>query len=172
MGYNDELSLSLSICWLYTLESWVYKTMNESLRNDSSLMEKMASYINGLMQSYRYVGSSYYYSGTVYRRSKLSEKDLSFYTPGKYFCWSAFTSTTVQFTPTELFGDVLFIIMIPDDKKQYALNLENISDFPEEREVLLLPNIGFKVYSISNGNEIYSNVKIIISLSVEYVCIS
>jgi len=66
---NDEISLSVSLCWLYTLDSWVYKQMNIYLRDDSSLMETMAPIIYGLMQSYRNFDNSYYYSGTVYRRS-------------------------------------------------------------------------------------------------------
>jgi hypothetical protein len=121
--------------------------MNEYLREDSSLMETMAPIINGLMQSYRNLGEKYYYFGTVFRRSRLNEDAISFYCLGKSFIWSAFTSTTVIFPFDDQFGDILFEIMIPNERKQFALNLENISSFPFEKEVLLLPNIGYQVKS-------------------------
>jgi hypothetical protein len=172
---NEEIAFSLSLCWLYTLDSWVYKQMNEYLRDDSSLMENMAPLINGLMQSYRNLGDTYYFSGIVYRRSRLTEKAISFYSPGKSFIWSAFTSTTVEFSSDDQFGDVLFEIFIPDERKQFALYLENISSFPSEREVLLLPNIGYQVKSIIRGDQvdrtIYPKVNVIISLNVSFVCI-
>jgi len=172
---NEEIALSLSLCWLYTLDSWVYKQMNEYLRDDSSLMENMAPLINGLMQSYRNLGDTYYFSGIVYRRSRLTEKAISFYSPGKSFIWSSFTSTTVEFSAEDEFGDVLFEIFIPDERKQFALYLENISSFPSEREVLLLPNVGYQVKSIISGNQVdltkYPKVKVIISLNVSFVCI-
>jgi len=167
---NEEIALSLTLCWLYTLDSWVYKQLNEYLRDDSSLMQKMGPIINGLMQSYKTFGDEYYYTGTVYRRSKLSEKAIAFYESGKSFIWSAFTSTTVEFNEEDQFGDILFEINIPEDRKQFALYLENISSFPLEREVLLLPNVGYTVKSILKGDEInsakYPKVKIIIYLDL------
>jgi len=172
-GHNSEMALSLSLCWLYTINSWVYVHVNELLRDDSSLMVSLAPFMNGLMKSYKLLGndSSYFFSGIVYRRTKLSPKRLEFYKKGMQFVWSAFTSTTVEFCESNDFGDVLFVILVPDHMKCYALSLETVSQYPEEREVLLLPNIGYFVKSISHGsNPMYPNTTSVIELEVAYVC--
>jgi len=172
-GHEPDKALALSLCWLYTLESWVYSHINELLRDDSSLMSTLAPFMNGLMKSYKVLGNDENYSGIVYRRTKLTPKGLGFYKKGTQFIWSAFTSTTVEFSPMNNFGDILFVISIPDHMKFYALNLENISSFPTEREVLLLPNIGYRVNSISQGpNATYPNTTTVIELEVSYVCIA
>jgi len=114
-----------------------------------------------------------FFSGIVFRRTKLTSKGLEFYKKGMQFIWSAFSSTTVEFCASNNFGDILFVISIPDHMKFYALSLEGISQFPNEREVLLLPNIGYFVKSISNGpNPLYPNTTTVIELEVAYVCVA
>jgi len=167
---NPLNSLSLALCWLYTADSWIYQKTNIYLREDSRVMEQLASFINGLMQSFRYLDPTVYYCGTVYRRCKLNEKGLEFYKKGIMFIWSAFTSTTTEFSPDANFGDILFIIHVPEDKKQYAIKLEEISDFPMEKEVLLLPNIGYRIQNVERETN-YHNVRVAIELNVAYVCL-
>jgi len=174
-GHSSETALALSLCWLYTVDSWVYVHVNNLLRDDSSVMISVAPFMNGLMKSYKLLGndSSYFFSGIVYRRTKLTPKGLEFYKTGMQFIWSAFTSTTVEFCESNNFGDILFVISIPDHMKCYALSLEGVSQFPTEREVLLLPNIGYFVKSISNGpNPKYPNTTTVIELEVAYVCVA
>jgi len=167
---NPANALSLALCWLYTADSWVYQKTNLYLREDSRVMEQLSPFINGLMQSFRYLDPIVYYCGTVYRRCKLNERGLEFYKKGIMFIWSAFTSTTVEFSPEANFGDILFIIRVPEDKKQYAIKLEEVSDFPLEKEVLLLPNIGYRVLNVDRETT-YWNVKVAIELSVAYICV-
>jgi len=118
-GHEQQSALSMSLCWLYTTNSWVYKQINDVLRNDSPSMKVIAPYMNGLMKSYEYLKQidGFFFEGVVYRRTKLVEKDLDFYKPNRQFVWSAFTSTTTTFDPSSNFGDVLFVITIPPKYK-------------------------------------------------------
>jgi len=146
-GHTEETAMSLTLCWLYTTDSWVYKEMNNVLRNNSPSIKLLAPYMNGLIKSYQYLDDpKYFFAGTVYRRTKIiQDADLNFYQPKKQFIWSAFTSTTTEFDPIGKFGDILFVITIPEKYKKFALNVQYISNFPNEQEVLLPPNIGFTV---------------------------
>jgi len=173
-GLDQGTALSLSLCWLYTTDSWVYKQMNALLRNDSPFMILLAPYINRLMKSYKCLkqNSHLFYEGVVYRRTKLIGKDLDFYKPNCQFVWSAFTSTTTDFDPSPQFGDILFVITIPPKYKKYALDVQSISDFATEQEILLLPNIGYIVTSIDGPVEEYPNSSWVIRLVVSYVCVA
>jgi len=172
---SPKKAFALSLCWLYTTESWVYMTVNGLLRDDSPQIETLAPFMNALMRSYKEMegDEGNFYTGITYRRTRLTPKFLQFYQPDVQFVWSAFTSTAIEFTTDEKFGDVLFIISVPEKFKIYALNLENISVFPTEREVLLLPNIGFQVASIEKGpTDAFPNISTIIKIVVAYVCVS
>jgi len=164
--------MSLSLCWRYTTDSWVYKEMNNLLRNDSPSIKSLAPYMNGLIKSYHYlVDPKYYFAGTVYRRTKFIQKtDLNFYQSNKQFIWSAFTSTTTELDPIGIFGNVLFVITIPEKYKKFALNVQYISNFPNEQEVLLHPNIGFTVTGIEQDPTEYQNCNVVIHVVVSYIC--
>jgi len=138
-------------------------------------MEGLAPYMNGLMKSFKQLDPQLFYSGIVYRRCRLTSTQLDFYQEETIFIWSAFTSTTIEFRAGDVdtFGRSLFIITIPEDKKQYAIQLESVSAVPTEREVLLLPNIAYEVMAVKKGLDVqYENVEVVIELSVSYVCIS
>jgi len=173
--WNENESLSLALCWLYTTDSWVYKQMNILLRNDSPSIKILAPYMSSLMKSYNYLKQQedFFYEGVVYRRTKLIGKDLDFYKPSCQFIWSAFTSTTVTFDSNPQFGDILFVITIPPKYKKYALNIQSVSDFKTEQEILLLPNIGYVVKKIEKGPvDDFPNSSVVIHLVVSYVCVT
>jgi len=173
-GNTEEIAISLSLCWLYTTESWVYKEMNLLLRNDAPSMEVLAPYMNGLIKAYQHLDDpKYFYGGIVYRRTRfIQDSDFNFYVPNKQFVWSAFTSTTTAFDPIGTFGDILFVITIPEKYKKYALNVQTVSDFKNEQEILLLPNIGYKVTRVQQGPMIeFQNSKVVIEIVVSYVCV-
>jgi len=173
-GHTLEKSFSLALCWLYTTDSWVYSHINTQLRDDSRTMSTLAPYMNALMKAYNVLtdDDSYFYSGILFRRTRLTQKGLEFYKPQLQFVWSAFTSTSVEFSSEAQFGDILFVISIPEKFKFHALNLEGLSAFPTEREVLLLPNIGFRVKSTTPGpTPEYPNTKIIIHIIAAWMCV-
>uniref|UniRef100_A0A6B2KXZ3 SAM domain-containing protein n=1 Tax=Arcella intermedia TaxID=1963864 RepID=A0A6B2KXZ3_9EUKA len=173
-GHDEGTALSLALCWLYTCDCWLYKEVNNLLRNDSPSLRLLSPYMKGLMSSYHYLSHQpqLFYHGVVYRRTKLQPKDLEFYKLNTLFVWSAFTSTTSVFDPSASFGDILFVITIPEKFKQYSLNIQSVSDFKSEEEILLLPNIGYKVHQVQKGPlEKYPNTSYIIEILVSYVCI-
>jgi len=170
---TPERAFAMSLCWLYTTESWVYPQVNSQLRDDSSTMVSLAPYMKALIQSYKNLegDETNFYSGIVYRRTKLTPKGLEFYKPNIHFVWSAFTSTAIEFNPSGEFGSILFEITIPENFKKYALCLENVSAFPTEREVLMLPNIAYRVVKFENNSDQYLNTTCVIKVSIEYICL-
>jgi len=79
----------------------------------------------------------------------------------------------MDFSPLSEFGDILFVIHIPENLKKYALVLETVSAFPLEREVLLLPNVGFRVKSVEKGpTDDFPNTSAIVEINVSFVCVS
>jgi len=175
-GHEPQTALSLALCWLYTTDSWVYKQMNTLLRNDSPSIKVLAPYMNSLMKCFQYLNEydeDFFYEGVVYRHTKLVEKDLEFYKPDGQFVWSSFSSTTNTYDPTATFGDVLFVITIPTRYKKYSLNVQSVSEFSTEHEILLLPNIGYTVKSVEKGPlDEFPNSSVVIHLVVSYVCVT
>eukprot|EP01123_Difflugia_compressa_P002913 TRINITY_DN1374_c0_g2_i6.p1 TRINITY_DN1374_c0_g2~~TRINITY_DN1374_c0_g2_i6.p1 ORF type:complete len:141 (+),score=25.67 TRINITY_DN1374_c0_g2_i6:260-682(+) len=135
-------------------------------------MKHMASYIKGLLISPRLLDDNdIYYTGRVFRRSKLSSAQAQFYEKGKLFLWSSFSSTTVQYKKdleaNNTFGDTLFVIDIPESLKSHAVLLEKVSTYPEEREVLILPNVSFQVLEVKKGE--FEEMSNVIFLKAVYV---
>jgi len=126
------------------------------------------------MRSYKWLkNDGDNFSGKVFRRTFMTQKGLEFYKPDLIFVWSSFTSTTMDFSPSSEFGDILFVIQIPENLKKYALVLENVSAFPLEREVLLLPNVGFSVKSVKKGpTGEFPNTSVVVEIDVSFVCVS
>jgi len=166
---SEGRSLSFALMWLYTKEAWPYKRINELLRSDSILIEYLAPFIKGLINISKHLDPSFYFSGTVYRATNLSPAALGFYKPGTKFIWSAFTSTTTTMDPSGQFGNILFVISIPQSLASYAFNVQSVSDFPNEEEILLPPNVGYVVVAVENPGGVYSTV---IKLSACWVCVA
>uniref|UniRef100_A0A6B2KZS0 NAD(P)(+)--arginine ADP-ribosyltransferase n=1 Tax=Arcella intermedia TaxID=1963864 RepID=A0A6B2KZS0_9EUKA len=171
LNINEETSLALTLLWLYTLEGWPYKRMNELLRSDSINIQYLAPLMNMLIHSSDILqhDSNYFYHGVVYRSTRLSEKNLSFYQVNTRFIWRAFTSSTTTMEPSGKFGDILFQITIPEKFKKFAINVQLVSDYPDEEEILLLPNVGYIVEAVESTTS--PNVyRCIIKITVSWVC--
>eukprot|EP01124_Arcella_intermedia_P026868 TRINITY_DN5150_c0_g1_i4.p1 TRINITY_DN5150_c0_g1~~TRINITY_DN5150_c0_g1_i4.p1 ORF type:complete len:508 (-),score=151.27 TRINITY_DN5150_c0_g1_i4:73-1596(-) len=166
---SEGRSLSFALMWLYTKEAWPYKRINELLRADSPLIEYLAPFIKGLVNISKHLDPSFYFSGTVYRATNLSPTALGFYKPATRFIWSAFTSTTTTMDPSGQFGSILFVISIPKNLASYAFNVQAVSDFPNEEEILLPPNVGYVVDAVENPGGVYTTV---IKLSACWVCVA
>jgi len=173
-GYNEQEAIGIAICWLYTLEAWVYKDLNSLLREDSSLLEKLASYANGIIHTYKTLGSKIkFYSGMLYRRTQLTPNQIKCYVPHKTFLWASFTSTTTLFDTSAQFGDILFVVEVPQKFQHYAMCLDNFSDFPAENEVLLAPNVAYNINSVEKGPTIqFPCTSLVITITAVYVCIT
>jgi len=94
-------------------------------------------------------------SGTVYRGiDREKAKDALAKMPvGQSIHWSGFTSTSPEKAEAEAFaagGGILFRIQLLD-RKAKARDISELSVFPYEKEVLLLPN--FKAVVVSHGKE-------------------
>jgi len=159
----------MSLFWLYTTESWVYKEVNKVLREDSISMTMLAPYMKALIESYRSF-SDYCYHGYVYRRTRLNPSQFRFYHQDRTFIWSAFTSTTKNEAVAENpdFGNTLFKIEIPPNFKNYALWLTKLSAFPLEDEVLLCPNIAYRVVNVEEKDD----ESVLINVIMAYVCLA
>eukprot|EP01103_Thecamoeba_quadrilineata_P011691 TRINITY_DN2839_c0_g2_i6.p1 TRINITY_DN2839_c0_g2~~TRINITY_DN2839_c0_g2_i6.p1 ORF type:complete len:379 (-),score=77.29 TRINITY_DN2839_c0_g2_i6:2074-3210(-) len=175
LGYSSNEALALSVRWLYTCDSWVYQQTNMLLRDDTVSLQGLAPYMNCLMKTYEQFkdDQSKYFVGTVYRRTRLSPKSISFYQPGLHFVWSSFTSTSAHFDEDSLFGDTLFVINIPTRFRWYALRMDDVSVCEHEKEVLLLPNVAFSVVSVTPGSSSkYANTETVIETQISYVCVT
>jgi len=168
--HGSDKALSLTCLWLYTIDNWPYKRINEQLREDGPGLEVLSPIINALLNAYNFIGeTNWFYSGTVYRSTRLSATQLSLYKPSETFVWSSFTSTTTEYDVSGQFGPIVFIIKIPDNFKKSAINLESLSAFQDEQEVLLLPNVGYIVEKIDTPSTLPNSTT---SITVKMMWIS
>eukprot|EP01012_Entosiphon_sulcatum_P016721 TRINITY_DN21612_c0_g1_i1.p1 TRINITY_DN21612_c0_g1~~TRINITY_DN21612_c0_g1_i1.p1 ORF type:complete len:925 (+),score=121.39 TRINITY_DN21612_c0_g1_i1:34-2775(+) len=141
---DPELAECRALYWLYSANSWVFEHVNLALRLDSdSSLRILAPYIAGLLRRGAALPQP---NGTrFHRRTKLTTEQLKKYQPGKRFVWPAFTSTS-RAGPSSgaaSFGPVLFLISVPAGLCRFAVDLQAVSEFADEDEVLLPPNMGF-----------------------------
>jgi len=166
----DECS-AFTLIWLYTLDSWIYNRVNQQLREDLPSIKILAPYINGLMSVYNMVkNKSMFYSGTVYRRCRLSNQTLNCYEPDQTFVWASFISTTTEIQECDTFGRILFVITIPEKFKNCAINVQSLSAYPDENEILLLPNSGYRV-KFKEENCTFPNTDFVVNLVMEWSCV-
>lgn len=137
---------------LYTMESFLYKKLNEYMRlcGDSTKMDlwksKMATFA-----PFAYLLQSYCYKGTgektyIYRGANLSDDLIEQYRQniGVYLTFPAFTSTSRNRAKAEQFGNVLFIIHA---RTSNGNDVSSLSDYPDEEEMLLTSDFAFYVRS-------------------------
>ena len=87
----------------------------------------------------------------VLRRTNLTPKQLGEYTVGRTFVWAQFTSTSTTM-PAPEFGRVLFEIDVPSTLQDFAMNIQEDSQFDEE-EILICPNTALKVLEHKKGHD-------------------
>ena len=80
------------------------------------------------------------YNGMTYRDTNLPDDVLAKYQIGKIVTEKAFTSSSIDNSLSTFKGNVRFIIQSKNGKI-----IEDISDYPDEREVLFKNKTQFKV---------------------------
>lgn len=137
---------------LYTMESFLYKKMNEYMRlcGDKNSIElwksKMVTFgpFGYLLQSLTF--SKEYSKFYVYRGANLSDDLIKKYRENSeaYLTFPAFTSTSRNRKKAEQFGNVLFIIHAASTAGN---NVAPYSDYPDEEETLLNADFAFYIRS-------------------------
>jgi hypothetical protein len=162
---------------LYTKSCYIYGAVNAALRNDDrSKLDTLGPFCYLL---FNYVGRRFKDNSsildrfrrvlhpneiewmTLYRGDYTSDTNIEEYRRAardnsKHFKWLPFVSTSRDRKVAEFFaGNVLYIIKI----RSYSSNedrftdLSEISHFPIEQEILLLPGVQFQVNKVSFDNE-------------------
>lgn len=131
----------------YTKESFLYREANQALLHDSAV--QLCTY-GGFVRALRCailsrVRAGYNVTcGHVWRGMQLD--DNSMYQPGQKFLWPNFVSTS-QHKEQAFIGNTLFCINLDGEGLTYAIDIEEFSEFPEEKEVLIYPYSGYEVIS-------------------------
>ncbi|CAF1107407.1 unnamed protein product [Didymodactylos carnosus] len=137
---------------LYTMESFLYKKMNETMRSVGD--EKHIDFLQSKVPTFGPFAYLLYkllvYDKkwwTVYRGAQLSDDMIEQYKDsiGKYRAFPAFTSTSRSRAKAEQFGNVLFEIQA----RNVGADVSSYSVYPNEEEVLLPPYFNFCVRSCS-----------------------
>ncbi|CAF1468906.1 unnamed protein product [Didymodactylos carnosus] len=159
--------------YLYTKDTFLYKRTNELLRQERNnapgdiLIERLAPYC-ALLSSY--LQMQFINDGTfvqeenlrlytskhmkyIYRGSNLSQEMIEQYKQniGKRISWPAFSSMSKSRRVAELFGNTLFMVdasVIKSISTDYLADIEKISAFPEEQEVLLTAGINLEIRDV------------------------
>jgi hypothetical protein len=172
---HAEVAKAKAFMYLYSMDGWVYKYMNEALRDDGQIkLTAFAPVIWGIIKGFEHLPQYHAKVSTVYRRAKLDGELFQFYEPGKRFAWPSFTSTSTHIGDTgAIFGTVLFVITIRPHMTKYTLNMKELSQVPMEDEVLLLANMGYCVTRIDSppDNTQYPDTTRVIHIYTEYVSV-
>jgi hypothetical protein len=121
--------------YLYSAESFLYKLINKTLREDDrSRVSNLGAFCYLLPGIHSFTKE---YDGTLYRGVMLSQEMINDYenSIGDWRRWLAFSSTSKSREQAEHFGNTLFILTL---KKNAAYrDISSISYYPHEEEVLL-----------------------------------
>lgn len=147
---KSRVEASIQCINLYTKDSFLYSVLNEALRkHDRSKLETLGPLCQ-LIRSYSRIAQDYI--GTVYRGTELSHTDIQLYKQhiGEWKTWQAYTSTSKDRLMAEMFGGTLFIIDITDIKLSAprAYDIAHLSQYPEEKEVLIPAGVSFQILSV------------------------
>jgi hypothetical protein len=160
--------IALRCLHLYTRESFLYKLLNTTLREeDLSKVDTLGPFCDILWNSLstEYLKSKYQFTGLVYRSAVLERDEIDDYknsikkNPKE---WLGFSSTSKNRAVTEMYGgNTLFIINVPSQSQH--LDISTISQFPIEEEVLLGASTSFQIEhveydQVSDKNYIYLRI--------------
>jgi hypothetical protein len=146
----DEIALRC--LYLYTRECFLYKLLNEALREeDLSKVDTLGSFCDLLWNtlSSEYLKSKYCFTGVVYRGATLTTDEIEAYKhsigqlPKE---WLGFSSTSKKKDLAEIYGNTLLIIQVPSQSQH--LDISTISHFPVEQEVLLGASTSFQIENV------------------------
>ena len=150
---SNEQTLNHTIIRQYTSDGGPYSAANRVLRlghnGEDVGQNPLVPWILQLNCAIRILPE---FLGTTYRGAQMSNAELACYTEGKIFIWSSFTSTSKSLKYCAD-GNVIFEMkpgsaFILHDKRA-GREIDAISEFPTEEEVLLPMCCGFRVLQIT-----------------------
>ncbi len=149
---------------LYTAETFLYKLVNTTLRNeDMSKIDTLGAYCF-LLQGHLWCSGNDREAITVYRGTNMSDQMIEQYklAIGKDIRYLAFTSTSKDRQVAEMYsnGNTLFIIKL--NNSGFLCDISLLSFYPDEQEVLLNAGHPFKVDQVEHD---LTNNKYFIHLS-------
>ena len=140
---------------MFTRDTFLFRLVNAALReNHSSKVDTLGPYCYLLRAYIRATGTDY--SGLLYRGALLSEEGINQYRHAaatrEWLTWAKFTSTSKSSEVADIFTqNTMFTI---DIKKMQmflirAFDIEHLSQYPEEQEVLLPAGVLFRVLDVN-----------------------
>jgi hypothetical protein len=137
---------------LYTMESFLYKKMNEYMRlvgdkqHEQLWKSKVLTFGPFAHLLGAFMTSKKYTKMTVYCGANLSDDLIDKYRNNldAYLTFPEFTSTSRNREKAEQFGNVLFIISI---SSLDGTDVSSYSDYPDEEEILLRNDFAFYIRS-------------------------
>jgi hypothetical protein len=139
---------------LYSMESFLYRTLNESMRViGSEEQEHLWRSKVGTLGPFCFLLWDCPFKNrltkdiVLYRGAQLTPEQINTYQnmcdlPHEYRSFQAFTSCSRNRSQAEKFGSVLFIMEI---QRAFTVDLTPISEFPGEEEELIIPGVCFNV---------------------------
>jgi hypothetical protein len=143
--------------YLYSLESFLYKTLNEAMRligtkeheqNWRSKIRTLGPFCLLLWDDP--INKKVKRDTTLYRGAKLKPEDIAMYEdmakhPDEYRSFQAFTSCSRNRAKAEKFGNTLFIIEV---LFAFIADISSLSQYPKEEEELVTPGVCFSVQDV------------------------
>ncbi|CAF0855931.1 unnamed protein product [Didymodactylos carnosus] len=160
----------------YTAETDYYKVLNKELatvhENENKLIDSWVgrNWILRIMCCHPTL-NPFGYIGNAYRGMRITQDDLNQYSVGNHLMNKAFLSTSKDREIAEKFaslddiqdGKLSIICIYIIRNRRAALDVETISDYPEEHEILIMPYCVFEVkYIRRNINNSVCNVEIVL----------
>ena len=140
---------------LYTKQTFLYRVLNTALRDGNHSKVPTLGPLCFLIRNFGNAGDGY--DGTVYRGVNFSPEVIESYKKSinVWRTWPSYTSTTKQRQVAEIWGNTLLIIRILRVSVSfavYAFDIEKVSQFCDEQEVLLVAGVAFQVTSVDDSS--------------------
>ena len=152
---NSRREISGVCIHLYTRETFLYHELNTALRlTDLAKLETLGP-LCYLIRDYSRTGEEFV--GTVYRGVQFPSTMIDSYrrAQGTWHTWPSYTSTSKNRQMAEFRGNTLFIIEITPIKMHVprAYDIADLSQFPNEEEVLLPAGVSFQIVRFEHDEQ-------------------
>ncbi|CAF1494378.1 unnamed protein product [Adineta steineri] len=147
MKNKDSKEIGNCCIRLYSMESFLYKSINTAMRNDDiSKVDTLGGYC--YLLTMKLDSTDEREDLIVYRGCTLSNEMIEDYKKavGTIINWLSFTSTSKSREQAEKFGNTLFIIHLVNNWiHSYQNDISSLSCYPHEEEILLNATFTLKV---------------------------
>ncbi|CAF1026333.1 unnamed protein product [Rotaria magnacalcarata] len=148
----------------YTAETEFYRVLNVNLAQAhldetgsvTLQINKYCSWIVGIIAHHPCL-DRFNFSGKCYRGMSINKSDLEKYKEGTRILTKSFLSSSkdrdvaTNFADTSASNDKISVLCIYDVRnRRSALHLAEISMFPDEKEVLIMPYTAFKIMEVAH----------------------